>query len=485
MNAWEEYFEQEAGPRSRPLVSEKLGEGDDPFDAISYTKGEQILRMLRVEMGTAKFEAGVKTFLEKHAFNVATHKDLFNALEKSGGKSLADFRDAWFLQAGYPIVRYSFVWDATKKVARLTLKQRPVQPTAKRPFPFTLPVAFHRKAAPAFSEPARVAVTGTEATLEIPLPAEPEWVSVNVGAPVLAAFETEKRDVKTLAFQAKHDPDPYTRLWAARQLALPLDKGEELEEPAIDALAVVIAEDPDPALRAITLESTGRLQARWMPGNYGKTILRLAKSATTPGWLEAHAKKGDTLPWRSYRTALIGALGRVDDSEAMTIAKRELERTDIGLEDLSAASMAAARQGRSQSAEVLRVAEQKHGERGYRYRSATTIAMGALERPSDAIREIKRLIPTVRTDWVARLGGFVQNNETLRNSNEWTTFLTSFLIEDGTFGDEVKGRLLETVEDVKSDSVLTLLKVLEKDGKTPRLRESAKKIREKNFPSMG
>lgn len=482
MNVWEEYFEQEAGPRSRPLVADKLGLGDDPFDAISYTKGEQILRMLRAELGTAKFEKGIQAFLQTHAYANATHLDMFRALEKASGRSLTAFKDAWFRQAGYPVVKYAMTWDAAKKTAKLTLSQTPVQPSATKPFPFTLPVAFHRKTAPAFAEPANVAVTGKEATLEIPLPAEPEWVSVNVGAPVLAEFETEKRDVKTLALQAKHDPDPYTRMWAARELLLPLDRGGDLEDPAIDAVAAVVAEDPDPAVRSILLEMSGRLEARWMPGNYGKTILRLAKSATTPNWLESHAKGGDGRQWRTYRTALLGALGRVDDKEALAIAKRELERSDLNLEDLTAAALAVARQGRGDSVEILRAAEAKHGARGYRYRSATTLAMGALERPGEAVKEIERLMPTVRNDWLARLGWVVRDNETLRKSDAWPQFLRTFIVEDQKFGDEVKSRLLDTIEDLKNASVSRLLESLEKDAKTPRLREAARKIREKNFP---
>jgi hypothetical protein len=482
MDVWEDYFKQEAGPRSRPLVADTLSAGDDIFDAISYTKGEQILRMLRAELGAAKFALAVKRFLGVHAFGTATHQDLFRELEKTTGTSLAAHRDAWFRQAGYPIVRYAMRWDATKKVATLDLEQRPVHKSATKPFPFVLPVAFHRRAAPAFAEPAKVTVTGKTASIELPLPAEPEWVSVNVGATVLAAFEPERRDVTRLALQAKHDPDPYTRLWAARQLMLPLNDGKSIEDVAATALATVIAEDPDLAVRSITLETAGRLNVRWLPGDFGRTVLRLAKTVTAPEWFAARAQGENALAWRTYRTALLGALGRVEDGEAIAIAKRELERADLPLEDLTAAALAVARQGRRDSVEILRAAETRHGDRGYRYRTATTLAIGALERPSDAVRELTRLMPSVRTDWVARLGWIVRDNETLRRSADWPTFLRSFLVEDDRFGDEVKSRLLETVEDLNNKPVGELLTSLEKDAKTTRLREAARKIREKNFP---
>jgi hypothetical protein len=91
-------------------------------------------------------------------------------------------------------------------------------------------------------------------------------------------------------------------------------------------------------------------------------------------------------------------------------------------------------------------------------------------------------MPSVRTDWVARLGWIVRDNETLRRSADWPTFLRSFLVEDDRFGDEVKSRLLETVEDLNNKPVSELLTSLEKDAKTTRLREAARKIREKNFP---
>ena len=85
---------------------------------------------------------------------------------------------------------------------------------------------------------------------------------------------------------------------------------------------------------------------------------------------------------------------------------------------------------------------------------------------------------------MGRLGLYVRSNPTLRNSDEWPGFLKTFLVEDTRFGDEVKSRLLETVEDVKNDAVSALLRTLEKDAKTPRIREAARKIREKNFAQM-
>ncbi|HVF69584.1 MAG TPA: M1 family metallopeptidase, partial [Xanthomonadales bacterium] len=56
------------------------------FDAVSYSKGSSIIRMLAEYLGEDIFRKGLQVYLKKHSYGNATTSDLWNALEKVSGK---------------------------------------------------------------------------------------------------------------------------------------------------------------------------------------------------------------------------------------------------------------------------------------------------------------------------------------------------------------------------------------------------------------
>ena len=52
------------------------------FDAISYSKGGSVLRMLEQLIGINKFKNGIQDYIKKHEYDNASTKDLWTALEK-------------------------------------------------------------------------------------------------------------------------------------------------------------------------------------------------------------------------------------------------------------------------------------------------------------------------------------------------------------------------------------------------------------------
>ncbi len=71
---------------------------------ILYNKGGSILRMLEDYMGEDEFRNGLRTFLKKHAFSIATSDDLWAAFEESSGKPVNKLMRSWVFQLGYPII---------------------------------------------------------------------------------------------------------------------------------------------------------------------------------------------------------------------------------------------------------------------------------------------------------------------------------------------------------------------------------------------
>ncbi len=74
------------------------------FDAISYSKGASVLRMLESFLGAETFRQGLHGYLTKHQYANAERLDLWNALGEASGKPVADIMDTWVMQTGYPVL---------------------------------------------------------------------------------------------------------------------------------------------------------------------------------------------------------------------------------------------------------------------------------------------------------------------------------------------------------------------------------------------
>ncbi len=74
------------------------------FDAISYSKGGSILRMLEDFLGADAFRSGLRSYISKHQYSNATTVDLWNALAEASGQPVAEMMSTWVDQTGYPVV---------------------------------------------------------------------------------------------------------------------------------------------------------------------------------------------------------------------------------------------------------------------------------------------------------------------------------------------------------------------------------------------
>lgn len=75
------------------------------FDpAITYNKGEAVLRMLEAYLGADTFRDGIRRYIEAHAFGNATTADLWNALSAASGKDIRGIAADWTEQPGFPLV---------------------------------------------------------------------------------------------------------------------------------------------------------------------------------------------------------------------------------------------------------------------------------------------------------------------------------------------------------------------------------------------
>lgn len=70
------------------------------FDGITYAKGASVLRQLVAWVGQDAFLAGCRDYFDRHAWSNTTLTDFLAALERTSGRDLAPWRDAWLLTTG-------------------------------------------------------------------------------------------------------------------------------------------------------------------------------------------------------------------------------------------------------------------------------------------------------------------------------------------------------------------------------------------------
>jgi len=86
-------------------VSIKLPEEiEQVFDAISYGKGANILRMVEAYVGKEAFEDGIRRYLSEHAYDNATGNDLWTTLGEVSERQVQRIMVDWIRQPGFPFV---------------------------------------------------------------------------------------------------------------------------------------------------------------------------------------------------------------------------------------------------------------------------------------------------------------------------------------------------------------------------------------------
>ncbi|CAI9616950.1 unnamed protein product [Staurois parvus] len=97
-------------------------EVDEIFDAISYSKGASVIRMLHDYIGDEDFRRGMNQYLTKFQEKNAATEDLWESLEQASGKPIAAVMSTWTKQMGFPLI---YVESEQKEDSRtLTLSQK-------------------------------------------------------------------------------------------------------------------------------------------------------------------------------------------------------------------------------------------------------------------------------------------------------------------------------------------------------------------------
>jgi len=119
---WDQYITDDLdraraldGLRSSHPVQVPIPKAEDVeqvFDAISYSKGACVVRVIYHVLGADKFREGLRAYMRRHAYGNTVTEDLWNALQEALGESgrnqgctVSELMGSWTQQLGYPVIK--------------------------------------------------------------------------------------------------------------------------------------------------------------------------------------------------------------------------------------------------------------------------------------------------------------------------------------------------------------------------------------------
>lgn len=98
------------------------------FDAISYSKGSSVIRMISKYVGEDVFMEGIRRYLKKHAYGNTETGDLWAALADASGKDVGKVMDIWTKKVGFPVVTVTEGTDSIHLKQNRFLRTADVKP---------------------------------------------------------------------------------------------------------------------------------------------------------------------------------------------------------------------------------------------------------------------------------------------------------------------------------------------------------------------
>jgi aminopeptidase N len=217
----------------------------EQFDYRAYPKGAWVLHMLRSQLGDDLYRRCIKTYLDRHAYGTVVTEDLNRVIEELSGRSFDRFFDQWVFHGGVPELDVAYAWQATNRLAMVSVKQTQKVSDASLLFQFPLTVRFKSKAG---TVEQTVQVKGKEEDFYFPLAQEPEIVRIDPDTALLAQIRFKPPKAMLLA-QLVDASDMVGRLRAAELLA------EKKDAETVAALKAALNRDAFYGVRARCSES--------------------------------------------------------------------------------------------------------------------------------------------------------------------------------------------------------------------------------------
>lgn len=207
--------------QTNAVVRRDYDQPEQQFGYQVYPKGAWVLHMLRSQLGEDLYRRCVKTYLERHQYDIVVTEDLNTVFEELSGRSFDQFFDQWVYHASQPDIAATYSWDEKAKLAKISMEQKQKLSEDVLLFNFPLPIRFKTKAGPVDRT---ITVKEKAEDFYFALAEAPEAVRIDPDLTVLAKI-TFTPPTPMLNAQLADSTDMLGRLIAIEQLGSKKDRG--------------------------------------------------------------------------------------------------------------------------------------------------------------------------------------------------------------------------------------------------------------------
>ncbi len=128
---------------THPIVQHvaTVEQASQAFDAITYAKGEAVIRMLEDYAGSDVWRAGVRRYIARHAYGNTTTDDLWREVDAvSPGRPITEIAHRFTLQPGVPLIRVAAACSGGRTTLTLAQGEFSKDRPGKAPLAWPVPV---------------------------------------------------------------------------------------------------------------------------------------------------------------------------------------------------------------------------------------------------------------------------------------------------------------------------------------------------------
>lgn len=263
-------YQMDMGPATHPIRGEvpDVAQAMANFDAITYVKGESVLKQLVAYVGEGAFVEGLRAYFRDHAWGNTRLVDLMSAVGDAAGRDLSEWTIAWFDRAG---------------TDTLTLRGDEVLatgPGGDDPRPHHVEIGGYRREGERLAHVGTVTVeTSGPRTAVEGLPAS-DLRLLNDSDLTFAAVRTDESSLRTMLDSAGALPTPIARSLAVTTAWDMLLKGELSTDEMLTCVLGVLATERSPGVVEPFLAPALKAAEQWSPAvSVPSQLARLAAVA--------------------------------------------------------------------------------------------------------------------------------------------------------------------------------------------------------------
>ena len=279
----------------------------EAVDALTYSKGQAILRMAEGWIGEEKFRTALQTYCKKFSWSNASAEDLWEALGEAGDPELADILRTFIEQPGMPTLRFRRVEPDKLEITQQ--RYRTITVTDKSDQLWKVPVVFSYGDR-TNRQQARLLLTKDRQVFTVAGLDRANWVHPNNGESGYYSWSLAEDLGKSLATIPGGILSLPEKLGILDSLTFAVTAGDASISDAVSS-ALAYASDPSPEARAEAVKVLLRFHEEYAGESHREASAQLLSRVLAPMLKNIGFSPGDNEPpsTEPLRTLLLLTLG--------------------------------------------------------------------------------------------------------------------------------------------------------------------------------